>query len=420
VIDPEGLADPAISSERAHATLHPSGAAARHAPPEARLLTPAFVAITVAMLAFFTSGGLFLPTIPRFVVGPLGGSAGTVGLAVGAFALSSLLMRPLAGRLADRRGRRPMLVLGSVIAVAATFGHLLATSLAVLVVMRLVLGVGEALFFVAALAAATDLAPEDRRGEAISYASLAIYLGAAIGPLLGEAAFGALGFPGVWALAGAIAVAAIGLSLLAPETLSASARASMSGGIVLLHPRGIVPGLLVLCGAWGMGAYFAFLPLLGDEIGLDGVSGYLALFAIVVVGLRTIGAKLPDRIGAARLSGTALLASAAGMLLLGFVPTPLGLAVATVVFAIGTAFVFPAIMSLAVLGVAPDERGAVMGTAGLFIDAAFGLSPALLGLLAGPAGYGSTFIVSAGFALVGSAYLLIRRPGSGRVLSAAA
>ncbi|MBI3752297.1 MAG: MFS transporter [Chloroflexi bacterium] len=417
MIDPEALADPQITGERAHAGVHASGFEPVH--PDERLVTPAFVAVTVAMLAFFTSGGVFLPTIPRYVAGPLGGDTGTVGLAVGAFAISSLLMRPFAGRLADRRGRRAMLVLGSVIAVAATFGHLLATSLAILVAMRLVLGVGEALFFVAALAAATDLAPEDRRGEAISYASLAIYLGAAIGPLLGETIVGGLGFDAAWIAAGLIALGAIILSLIAPETLSREARAAMTGSTTLLHPRGIVPGLLVLCGAWGMGAYFAFLPLLGDQIGLGGVSGYLALFAVVVVGLRIVGAKLPDRIGAARLSGTALIASATGLTILGAFPTEIGIWLATVVFATGTAFVFPAIMSLAVVGVEPAERGSIMGTAGLFVDAAFGLSPALLGLLAGPAGYGATFLVSAVFALVGAGYLLARRPGSaGRAIPA--
>ena len=417
MIDPEALADPELAGERAHGGALAGGLEPGRA--DERLVTPAFVAITLAMLAFFTSGGLFLPTIPRFVAGPLGGDAGTVGLAVGAFAVSSLLMRPFAGRLADRRGRRAMLVLGSLIAGAATFGHLLATSLAILIAMRLVLGVGEALFFVAALAAATDLAPEDRRGEAISYASLAIYLGAAIGPLLGEAISGGLGFGAAWIAAGLIAVGAIVLSLIAPETLSRQARAGITGGGTLLHPRGIVPGLLVLCGAWGMGAYFAFLPLLGDEIGLHGVSGYLALFAVVVIGLRIVGAKLPDRIGAARLSGTALIASATGLTILGAFPTEAGIWVATVVFATGTAFVFPAIMSLAVVGVEPSERGSIMGTAGLFVDAAFGLAPALLGLLAGPAGYGATFLVSAVFAVVGAGYLLIRRPGmAGRIAAA--
>ena len=379
-------------------------------PGHVRLYTRPFLVIAVGVLAFFVSGGLFLPTIPRFAAGPLGGTASTVGLAVGVFSLSSLLVRPFAGRLADRRGRRQVLIWGAIVTAIASFGHLLATDLTVLIAMRLLLGAGEALFFVAAFAAATDLAPEERRGEAISLMSLALYLGVAIGPILGELILGPAGFGGVWLASGAIAAVAVVLSFLAPETLTAAARAEATGG-QLLHRRGLIPGLLVLCGTWGMGAYFAFLPLLGDEIGLDGVSGYLGLFAIVVVGLRLAGAKLPDRIGAARLSGSALIATAVGLAIGGLFPTPVGLGVMTVIFAVGVAFTFPAIVALAVIGVPPAERGAVVGTTSLFTDVSFGLSPALLGLLAPITGYPSTFLVSAVFAVAGSAYLLIARPG---------
>jgi MFS family permease len=380
---------------------------------DGRLYTAAFFTIGLGVLVLFTSSGMFLPTIPRFVAGPLGGDGSTIGLAVGSFSLSSLLLRPFAGRFADSRGRRPALILGALVTVIATFGHLLATNLAILVVMRLALGAGEALFFVGAMAAATDLAPEHRRGEAISLMSLALYLGVAIGPILGELILKPAGYSVVWIVAGVIAAVAAVLTLVAPETLSPAARASGGSG-ALLHRRGLVPGLLVLCGTWGMGAYFAFLPIMGDSIGLDGVSGYLALFAIIVVGLRILGAKLPDRIGAARLSGTALVISAVGLAIGGIAPTALGLGVATVLFAIGVAFTFPAIVALAVIGVAPSERGAVVGTASLFIDVAFGLSPAVLGLLAGVTGYPPTFLVSAVFAAAGAAYLLIRRPGTSR------
>ena len=48
------------------------------------------------------------------------------------------------------------------------------------------LGVAEAFFFVAAFAALADLAPPGRAGEALSFNSLALYLGIALGPLLGE------------------------------------------------------------------------------------------------------------------------------------------------------------------------------------------------------------------------------------------
>jgi len=378
---------------------------------EARLMTPAFLALSAATLAFFVSGAVFLPVVPRFTVGPLGGDDFAVGLVLGAFAIASLAMRPFAGRLADRRGRRVVLIAGAVITVGASFAHLVAGTIPTLIVIRIVLGIGEALFFVAALAAATDLAPDSRRGEAISLISLSLYLGLAIGPVIGETLLSMSSFTAAWLAAGVIALASVALSWLAPETLPPEKRATASAGGRLLHRKGLEPGLLLLCGVWGMGPFFAFLPLYADEQGLGGAGTYFALFALVVVGLRIVGARLPDRIGAARLSGTALVVSAVGMALAWLVPTYVGLLVATVVFAVGVAFTFPALMAMAVIGVPADERGAVVGTAGLFTDAAFGLSPAVLGLVVESAGYPSAFLVSAVIAAIGAAWLLIRRPG---------
>ncbi|HUQ43020.1 MAG TPA: MFS transporter [Candidatus Limnocylindria bacterium] len=395
--------------------IRTSGTARAADPP---LFTRQFVSLSAAVLAFFISGAVFLPVVPRFTVGPLRGDDLAVGLVLGAFAIASLAMRPFAGRFADRRGRRMVLIVGAVITVAASAGHLVVDSIPLLIVMRVLLGIGEALFFVAGLAAATDLAPDRRRGEAISLISLSLYLGLAVGPMIGEAVLASFGFTAAWIAATVIAVIAVGLSWFAPETLPPQERSKSSSGQSLLHRRGLEPGLLLLCGLWGMGPFFAFLPLLADELGLGGAGTFFAIFALVVVGLRIVGARLPDQIGAARLSGTALVVSAVGMALAWIVPTFLardvlfpGLVVATTVFAVGVAFTFPAIMAMAVIGISADERGAVVGTAGLFTDAAFGLSPAILGLLAGAAGYPSTFLVSAVIAAIGAAWLLMRRPG---------
>jgi len=373
-------------------------------------MTGPFLAMSASVLAFFVASGLFLPSTPRYAAGPLGGDAFVVGLVVGIFSLSSIVLRPFAGRWADRRGRRIMLISGAALQVLAAAGHLVATTVPVMIVMRLLLGAAEAVYFVAAMAAATDLAPEHRRGEAISLMSTSLYLGVAIGPVLSEVLYDMGSFSAIWIAAALISVVAVALSWTAPETLPREARRTGDQG-AFLHRRGIVPGLLVLCGAWGMGAYFAFLPLLTDELGLGGAGGYLALFALVVIGLRLVGARWPDRFGAARLSGTALVFSALGMVIAGLFPTELGLWVATVVFAAGVAFTFPAIVAMATQGVPADERGAVVGTTGVFLDVAFGLSPAVLGLVAASTGYPPTFLISSVVAATGAGYLLIRRPG---------
>src|SRR3712207_3483387 len=191
--------------------------------PSDTLFTAPFVALTLSDLAYFTAGGVLLGVTPFFVTGPLGAGTVAVGLAVGAFSVSTLLLRPLAGRWADRRGRRPLLIGGASLFAVLVLGHLLVTHVATLVALRLLLGVAEALYFVAGFAALADLAPPGRAGEALSYNSLALYLGIAIGPVLGQTLLGWGGFPFAWAGIGLLLALAALLAARVPETLQPAA-----------------------------------------------------------------------------------------------------------------------------------------------------------------------------------------------------
>src|SRR5919106_4866170 len=133
-----------------------------------RLITPAFGLITLATFAYFVSVGVLIPTLPRYVEGPLGGGHVAVGIIIGAFSVTAVLMRPFSGRLGDRRGRRILMVSGATFIALATLGYVPARSLAPLLVLRALTGVGEALFYVGAASAVNDLAPPGRRGEAMS------------------------------------------------------------------------------------------------------------------------------------------------------------------------------------------------------------------------------------------------------------
>src|SRR3954452_25472058 len=178
-------------------------------PPADRLFTAAFISLTLSDLAYFMAGGVLIGVTPFFVAGPMGAGPAAVGLVVGAFSVSTLVLRPLAGRWTDRHGRRPLLIGGAWLFAVLVAGHLLITDLAWQVVLRVLLGVAEALYFVAGFAALADLAPPGRAGEALSYNSLALYLGIAAGPIIGKLLLGWRECPLVWARAGVLlAVAA--------------------------------------------------------------------------------------------------------------------------------------------------------------------------------------------------------------------
>jgi MFS family permease len=86
-----------------------------------RLLTAAFVRLTLADVAYFTSTGVAIYTLPLWVTGPVGSDKSGAGLAFGAFAISALILRPFAGRLSDTKGRRPLLVGGALLSAFGMF-----------------------------------------------------------------------------------------------------------------------------------------------------------------------------------------------------------------------------------------------------------------------------------------------------------
>src|SRR5919106_441305 len=78
----------------------------------------AFAGIFAVTLLALLSVGSVIPVLPRYVKGPLGEGDVAVGFVVGAFAFTGLAARPLAGHLADLRGRRVAVVLGCLVACA--------------------------------------------------------------------------------------------------------------------------------------------------------------------------------------------------------------------------------------------------------------------------------------------------------------
>jgi len=186
----------------------------------------------------------------------------------------------------------------------------------------------------------------------------------------------------------------------------------------LVHPAGLLPGVVLLAAIWGMAGFLAFVPLYALDLGLGGAGLVLGLFSGIVVVIRSVGARIPDRIGASRATRIALVLSASGLTMIGLWRTPAGLVAGTIVMAVGVALFTPALFSVAVEGIPANERGAVMGTTSAFLDLAFGLGPATLGFVAAGIGRPGTFLAGGIVALAGLVVVVAtglgrpaRRPG---------
>ena len=366
-----------------------------------RLVTARFLALGVAALGYFFAEGVLVPAVPRYVAGPLAGDDVAVGLVVGVFSVTALLLRPWAGRLADRRGRAVLMVSGAATYAVAVACYGLADSVSVLVGLRLLTGVGEAFFFVGAVTAMSDLAPEERRGEALSLFSLSLYAGLALGPPVGEAVTGSLGFTATWLLAAAGAGTAVILTLRIGDTRPDVPPPAEPTSTRLIHPAGVVPAILLLTAIWGMASFLAFVPLYALDLGLSGASVPLFGFAAIVIAIRSLGARIPDVLGARRAVRLALGTIAAGLAVIGAWHTVPGLLTGAAVMAVGVALATPAIFMLALDGVPASERGAVMGVVSMSLDVALGIGPVAFGIVAAASGRGNAFLVAAGIAAAG-------------------
>jgi predicted MFS family arabinose efflux permease len=381
-------------------TTHTSAATTSQREP---LLTRAFVMLLVAELAYFTADGVAIYTLPLHVTGPLGSGPAAAGVAFGAFAVSALLLRPVAGRLSDRYGRGPLLVGGAALAGVGLALTAHADSLTVVVLLRLVLGVAEAAFFVAGVAALADLAPPSRMGEAISYNSLGLYLGLTFGPPLGELLVESWGFRTAWYGAAGLAVVAAGLALRIGETRPAGASVGRSA---LIHRRSIAPGLAFMTSLVAMGGFLSLASLHGHEIGFDNASIPMFVFGATVVTCRTVFAKVPDRVPSLALGSAALTTMGCGLLVMVAWATPVGAVVGAFVLAVGISFSTPAFFSAVLSTARPAERGAAAGTASAFMDLGLGGGPILLGAVAEASGIPGAFAAGAAVAIAGAAWSL--------------
>lgn len=385
------------------------------------LFTPAFVALTLASLAYFTAAGMLIPALPRHVTSVLGGGDVAVGVVVGTFSVSAVLLRPVAGVYGDRRGRRPLMFAGAFVAAASILAYGLVATPTALAMLRLVTGAGEALFFVGMLTTFSDLAPPERRGEAMSLASLSLYLGIGIGPVVAEVVADRVGFTPVWVASSALTLLAAVLVTRVPETrvpetrvpetlTHAGDQATPGARPRLVHPAGILPGVVLLASILGMAGFLAFVPLHALDLGMGGAGWVLALFAGVVVLVRSLGARLPDVLGPARAIRAALSLSLVGLALVGLWRSPSGLLVGAVVLAAGVALLTPSVFAVAAAAVPASERGQVMATTSAFIDIAFGAGPFTLGFVAAAAGRSAVFVAGAAAAAAGLVLVAIRPP----------
>jgi MFS family permease len=371
---------------------------------EERLLTPQFMLVVACGLFYFLSLTMLTPVLPHYVEDQLHHGSVAVGIAFGAFAFGAVALRAFAGRLGDTAGRRVLIIFGALIVGVSTLLYGLVDAVWWLVAMRVVTGFGEAGFFVGAATMITDLAPPARRGEAVSYWSVAVYGGLAFGPALGDFLRGDGRYTLTFVVAAGFAFLAAGLGL---ATVEVPREADPDRPSQLFHRSAIMPGTVLFLGLIPLAAFSAFMPLYVDDLGVSAGLIFL-LYGTLILLVRILGARIPDRFGALAAGTVALTATGIGIGVVALWATVAGLVIGTVVFATGMSLMYPALLLLALHDIPDSERGSVVGTFSSFFDLATGFGAFLAGAIAAFSGNRGAFAVGSVTCLIGLVLLRTR------------
>ena len=341
--------------------------------------------IALIAVCFVDMIGLMIvaPLLPFFAV-RLGATPSLVGPLVSAFAVAQLLASPLWGRISDRYGRRPVLLIGLAASAAAYLIFGFATSLWLLFACRLVQGFGGGTTGVAQAYVADTMAPHER-AKALGWLSAATSLGVSIGAVVGSYTHMLWGPKGPGLAAATLVLVNVAFawrwlpesrvvartpdgSHHSPVSWSASVRQVVRPlWHVIRHPGRPVSEVIWVyaVGMLALNSLIAVLSLyLKDRFGMtpDNVGPIFFVFSFVGVVMRTYPVGwINARLGEVRTMRLGAVLLALGLLLMPFPASLSTFTVCLVLVPIGTALLFPATTALVSHRTGKEEYGVQMG-----------------------------------------------------------
>lgn len=371
------------------------------------------VTLLACLILSWTLEAMIQAALPLMIL-DRGGDAATVGLAVAAFAVPTILLRPILGNRIDREGQAGIHRLGTALSGIVAVAYVL-VPVVVVPLVRLGQGFGWAMTGTANNVLLARLAPATRRGEATGYFSVMWALGFVIGPPLAlllyqEAGFGAP-FLAAAVFGGGAFLAASRLARMVPAPVAAAATAPVAAGRPgRLIERSALPSLAIVGALMtGQALFLGFAAVYARELGapVHLLALHFPLYGVLLGAGQLLSGRLSDRFGRRPITvaGTLICATGFGVALLPFGWT--SFTIGGLVFATGVSVVGPAV-GAATMDRAPSGRlGAAMATYSLGYQLGSGLGGATWGFLIASVGLAGPFVVGLAFQLVGLTIALV-------------
>jgi len=367
--------------------------------------------LTVLMITAFVDMlglAMIIPLLP-FYATKMGASPTIVGVLIAAFSIAQLASAPLWGRVSDRYGRRPALLAGLLISAVAYVIFAYASTLWLLLVSRIVQGLGGGTIGVVQAYVADASDPNDR-AKSLGWLSAATSLGAVVGPAIGSVLIHwGRHAPGI-----ASAIFCVLVSVFAWMYLRESKDDAMASGehqlmpqtsasavwSVIAHPREPAQRLIWIY-AIGIGAFYGTAPtlplILSSRLPITEANvGFFVMYLGgmgVVVRAGLLG-RMIEWLGEVRLTRLGLVLLAMGLAMVAAVHSYLTLLIALTLMPLGTAFVFPCVTAMLSRVVPKRHRGLYMGVQHTFGGVSRVVFPLAAGVAMDRVGLGFPFVVA--------------------------
>ncbi len=356
----------------------------------------------------FASMHLLMVPLPLYVE-RVGGDPSQVGLVMGIFAVAAILARPHVGRLVDRLGGKPSLLLGSLIFTIGPLLYTVSHSVPALLVARFLHGFGISATSTAYIIIIAALAPAGRRGEAIGLSAAAMPVALMTAPAIGASLLKSKGFVTIFVLSAFIAALSLVTAFFITEPQSTDCNddggeKSEGAFFQVVRRRGVwVPSVAMGVLSMTYGSIITFLPLFAIKRGIENPGLFFTVYGLTLIAAQVLAGRVSDLVGRFQVIVPAMVLLAFSFPVLAAVHTlPLLLGVA-VLYGLGFGGARATLNALMVDRVPAAIRGMAMSIAYGSFDLGIGLGSYLLGWVAQIWGYQVMYGSVGGACLLGVA-----------------
>ena len=361
-----------------------------------RLLTARFALMFSFSFTVFLAAFQLLPTAP-FQILALGGSQGEAGLFLGLLTYASAFSAPLTGAVADRIGKRRMLLTTSSVIAVLSACYAAAPGYQWMLGLVLVHGVFWSGLLTASGAYVTDLLPPTRRTEGLGYWGFASIMAVAVAPSVGLWVFGRGGWTMVClettVLHVLMAVIAWRLPADRPHVTIQPLRLA-----TLVEWRVLLLGGTLFLYAFSYGGITSFAALYADQLSITPRALYFTIFSLTIIVTRPFIARYADMTDHRRVIVVCLLLVAAGMVVMSMATTRSLVMLSAVLFGTGFGSAYPVMVSALMKRVPASRRGATFGALIGAFDTGIGSGSIAIGWMGQWWGLSTAYAIAAALA----------------------